>query len=155
MTDEVVGHMYERVEIPKEVPEAPRRKPRVPPEEFLPFKPDPDLVPPMACAGEGYRIHVTGLTHDERGYPDMSAEAHDRLVRRLVDKIRLFPQEYTFYEEVSLRMRKLLWSPTAFPRGSPSAGLSLPGRLGSKPGSFGLSPRGLSPTRLSSVWPKR
>jgi 2-oxoglutarate ferredoxin oxidoreductase subunit alpha len=39
MTDEVVGHMYERVEIPKEVPEAPRRKPRVPPEEFLPFKP--------------------------------------------------------------------------------------------------------------------
>ncbi|MBC7099254.1 2-oxoacid:acceptor oxidoreductase subunit alpha [Candidatus Bipolaricaulota bacterium] len=102
MTDEVVGHMYERVEIPEEVPEAPRRRPKVPPEGFLPYKPEEDLVPPMACAGEGYRVHVTGLTHDERGYPDMSAEAHDRLVRRLVEKIRRYPEEYTFWEEVNL-----------------------------------------------------
>ncbi|HAF70540.1 MAG: 2-oxoglutarate ferredoxin oxidoreductase subunit alpha [Acetothermia bacterium 64_32] len=102
MTDEVVGHMYERVEIPEEVPEAPRRRPKVPPEEFLPYKPEEDLVPPMACAGEGYRVHVTGLTHDERGYPDMSAEAHERLVRRLVEKIRRYPEEYTFWEEVNL-----------------------------------------------------
>jgi len=41
----------------------------------------------MAIAGEGYRFHVTGLTHDERGYPTMTAEAQDKLVRRLVDKI--------------------------------------------------------------------
>ncbi|MBC7093802.1 2-oxoacid:acceptor oxidoreductase subunit alpha [Candidatus Bipolaricaulota bacterium] len=102
MTDEVVGHMYERVEIPAEVPEAPRRRPQVPPDRFLPFEPDPDLVPPMACAGEGYRIHVTGLTHDERGYPDMSAEAHDRLVRRLCDKILRFRDEFTVYEAVDL-----------------------------------------------------
>lgn len=102
MTDEVVGHMYERVEIPGEVPVAPRRRPKVPPGEFVPFKPDPDLVPPMACAGEGYRVHVTGLTHDERGYPDMSDEAHDRLVRRLSEKILRYPEEYTFYEEIGL-----------------------------------------------------
>jgi len=102
MTDEVVGHMYERVEIPGEVPLAPRRRPQVPPEEFIPYQPDPDLVPPMACAGEGYRIHVTGLTHDERGYPDMSAEAHDRLVRRLAEKVLRYREEYTFYEEVGL-----------------------------------------------------
>ncbi|HPD06331.1 MAG TPA: 2-oxoacid:acceptor oxidoreductase subunit alpha [Candidatus Bipolaricaulis sp.] len=102
MTDEVVGHMYERVEIPGEVPLAPRRRPQVPPEEFIPYQPDPDLVPPMACAGEGYRIHVTGLTHDERGYPDMSAEAHDRLVRRLAEKVLRCRSEITFYEEVGL-----------------------------------------------------
>ena len=30
---------------------------------------DGDLVPDMVHAGEGYRFHVTGLTHDERGYP--------------------------------------------------------------------------------------
>ncbi len=102
MTDEVVGHMYERVEIPGEVPVAPRRRPTVPPGEYVPFKPDSDLVPPMACAGEGYRVHVTGLTHDERGYPDMSDEAHDRLVRRLSEKILRYPGEYTFYEEVGL-----------------------------------------------------
>jgi 2-oxoglutarate ferredoxin oxidoreductase subunit alpha len=102
LTDEVVGHMYERVEIPEEVPIAPRRRPQVPPDRFIPYQPDPDLVPPMACAGEGYRIHVTGLTHDERGYPDMSAEAHDRLVRRLCDKILRFRDEFTFYEAVDL-----------------------------------------------------
>lgn len=103
MTDEVVGHMYERVEIPAEVPVAPRRRPKVPPSEFLPFKPDADLVPPMACAGEGYRVHVTGLTHDERGYPDMSDVAHDRLVRRLAEKILRYRSEMTFYEEIGLQ----------------------------------------------------
>ncbi len=102
MTDEVVGHMYERVEIPNEVLVAPRRRPTVPPSDFVPFRPGPDLVPPMACAGEGYRVHVTGLTHDERGYPDMSDETHDRLVRRLVEKILRYRSELTFYEEISL-----------------------------------------------------
>jgi len=102
MTDEVVGHMYERVEIPSEVPVAPRRRPQAPPSQFLPFKPDPDLVPPMASAGEGYRIHVTGLTHDERGYPDMSDETHNVLVRRLSEKILRYRDEVTFYEESHL-----------------------------------------------------
>ncbi len=102
MADEVVGHMYERVEIPPEVETFPRRRPQVPPEEFLPYQPEADLVPPMACAGEGYRVHVTGLTHDERGYPDMTAEAHDRLVRRLSEKVLRYPEEYTFWEEYQL-----------------------------------------------------
>ncbi len=89
MADEAVGHMSEKVVIPppEEIKLFPRRKPRVPPEEYLPYVPDADLVPPMANAGEGYRFHVTGLTHDERGYPVMTAEAQDKLVRRLVDKI--------------------------------------------------------------------
>jgi len=89
MADEIVGHMGEKVVIPppEDIPLTPRRKPTVPPEEYLPYKPDADLVPPMANAGEGYRFHVTGLTHDEKGYPVMTAQAQDRLVRRLVDKI--------------------------------------------------------------------
>ena len=89
MSDEIVGHMSEKVVIPppEEIRVFPRRKPDVPPEEYLPFAPDTDLVPPMANAGEGYLFHVTGLTHDERGYPAMNVEAQDRLVRRLVQKI--------------------------------------------------------------------
>jgi 2-oxoglutarate ferredoxin oxidoreductase subunit alpha len=81
--------MYEKVVIPPadEITLVPRRKPTVPPEEYLPFQPAADLVPAMANAGDGYRLHVTGLTHDERGYPAMTAEAQDKLVRRLVDKI--------------------------------------------------------------------
>jgi len=80
MSDEAVGHMSEKVVIPYVAPESlvGRRHPRVSPEEYLPYKPDADLVPPMAVAGQGYRFHVTGLTHDERGYPVMTVEAQDR-----------------------------------------------------------------------------
>ena len=56
----------------------------------------------MACAGEGYHVHVTGLTHDEQGYPVITAPAHERLVRRLVDKIRLNAQQIIQVEEVAL-----------------------------------------------------
>ncbi|MEA3439265.1 MAG: 2-oxoacid:acceptor oxidoreductase subunit alpha [Chloroflexota bacterium] len=96
MTDEVVGHMVERVVIPPEdqIDHWPRKRPTGKPSEsgngsFKPFSAEEtDLVPPMVHAGEGYRLHFTGLTHDERGYPDMTAEAHQRLVTRLVGKIR-------------------------------------------------------------------
>lgn len=89
MADEAVGHMSEKVVIPppEDIELFPRRKPDAPPEKYLPYVPDADLVPPMANAGEGYRFHVTGLTHDERGYPVMTAEAQDKLIRRLVQKI--------------------------------------------------------------------
>jgi len=91
MLDECVGHMTERVVIPPvdqiEVQE--RRYWDGPQEGFLLFKPGPDKVPPMVKAGDGYNVHVTGLTHDERGYPVMTPAAQEKLVRRLVDKIRL------------------------------------------------------------------
>ncbi len=89
MADEAVGHMSERVTIRPagELELYPRRKPKTPPGQYQPYAPDADLVPPMANAGEGYRFHVTGLTHDERGYPVMTAEAQDKLIRRLVGKI--------------------------------------------------------------------
>jgi 2-oxoglutarate ferredoxin oxidoreductase subunit alpha len=92
MTDEVVGHMVERVVIPdgKQIQRWDRKKPKKRSKKaFKPFEvTDEDLVPPIVHAGEGYRIHYTGLTHDERGYPDMTAEAHQELVVRLTDKIR-------------------------------------------------------------------
>ena len=89
MSEAAIGHMYEKVVIPpvSKIETVDRRKPSVSPDEYLPFEPDADLIPPMANAGDGYRFHVTGLTHDERGYPAMSAEAQDKLIRRLVDKI--------------------------------------------------------------------
>jgi len=91
MADEIVAHMWERVIIPEpeKIQIVNRKKPNVSPADYLPFKPDEDLVPPMACFGEGYRVHVTGLTHDERGYPQTdSPEIQEQLVRRLCDKIR-------------------------------------------------------------------
>lgn len=89
LSEAATGHMYEKIVIPPidEVEITPRRKPVVKPEEYLPFNPDFDLVPPMANAGDGYHFHVTGLTHDERGYPVATVEAQEKLIRRLVDKI--------------------------------------------------------------------
>jgi 2-oxoglutarate ferredoxin oxidoreductase subunit alpha len=89
MMDECVGHMTEKVVIPEpdQIEITPRRYTQLPPEEYRPFEPREDLVPDMARAGEGYRFHVTGLTHDERGYPNMSVETQDRLVRRLQTKL--------------------------------------------------------------------
>lgn len=90
LMDECTSHMSEKVVIPeeKDLEIINRKKPTVSPEKYLPFKPDKDMIPPMAVAGDGYKIHVTGLTHNEKGYPVMSAECHEPLVRRLCDKIR-------------------------------------------------------------------
>ncbi|MDH5267156.1 MAG: 2-oxoacid:acceptor oxidoreductase subunit alpha [Candidatus Bathyarchaeota archaeon] len=90
LASETVAHSAGKVVVPPEdeIELVYRKKPKVPPEEYLPYKPDEDLVPPMACAGEGYTITTTGLTHDEKGYPDTTAEAQEKLVRRLNDKIR-------------------------------------------------------------------
>ncbi len=101
MMDECVGHMTERVVIPTadEIEIEPRRFTKQPPGEYLPFKPDPDMVPQMVKAGDGYRFHVTGLTHDERGYPVMTANCQEKLVHRLVDKIRLHADEIVLVEE--------------------------------------------------------
>jgi 2-oxoglutarate ferredoxin oxidoreductase subunit alpha len=104
MSDEAVGHMSEKVVIPRISSKqlVSRRCPDGTQEQYLPYKADEDLVPPMAMAGEGYRFHVTGLTHDERGYPVMTAEAQDQLVRRLVDKIRLNKKDIIRYEEIGI-----------------------------------------------------
>ena len=91
MADEAVGHMTERVVIPpaESLELYPRRRPAVPPDQYKPFAGDGNGVPPMACAGEGYHLHVTGLTHDERGYPVTTDPAvQEQLVHRLIRKIR-------------------------------------------------------------------
>jgi len=101
MMDEVVGHMTEKVVIPpaEQIEVTPRRLTTRTPAEYRPFEPDEDLVPAMAHAGHGYRFHMTGLTHDERGYPVMTAPAQDKLVRRLQGKIRNAADRLALFEE--------------------------------------------------------
>jgi 2-oxoglutarate ferredoxin oxidoreductase subunit alpha len=104
MLDECVGHMTEKVIIPPadQIEIYPRRHTTKPPEEYRAFEPCADMVPEMAHAGEGYRFHVTGLTHDERGYPSMTVETQDRLVRRLVNKVQPVADELAMYETENL-----------------------------------------------------
>jgi len=101
MTDAEVGHMTEKVVIPplEEIKLYPRRLAKVPPEEYKPYKPDPDGVPPMVRAGDGYRLHVTGLTHDERGYPVIDEETQHQNVSRILNKIRQNRHDIIRFEE--------------------------------------------------------
>lgn len=89
MADQMIGQMRAKLVIPAANQIAVERRPRpeVPKEEYRPYDRH-RVVPPMAFAGEGYRIHMTGLTHDERGYPVTAAAAQERLVTRLIRKVR-------------------------------------------------------------------
>ncbi|MBU0512655.1 MAG: 2-oxoacid:acceptor oxidoreductase subunit alpha, partial [Chloroflexi bacterium] len=111
MTDAEVGHMTEKVVIPPpeevEIVNRPQvRKGDVEPDRFRIYrdssKEGNGYVSPMVAAGEGYRIHVTGLTHDERGYPAMNAEANEWNVARLIDKIRANRDDIIQLEEQNL-----------------------------------------------------
>ncbi len=101
MTDECVGHMHEKVVIPPadKIELVERKWYKGPKDKYLPYKPDKDLVPFMVKAGDGYRFHTTGLTHDERGYPVINAEAQDWCVRHLNDKITRNADKIIKFEE--------------------------------------------------------
>lgn len=87
MADEVIGHMREKIVIEDDIEIVPRTMPNKE-DNYLPFKNVENGTNPMPSFGEGFNIHVTGLTHDERGYPDTnSPETHTELVQRLCDKI--------------------------------------------------------------------
>ena len=106
LADGIVGHMSERVEIPDAdvIRIVNRKKPQVSSEEYLPFKPNENLVPPMASFGEGYRFYATGLTHDERGHPRTdSAKAQQKLIQRLCDKIRKNADKIVKVKEIMLK----------------------------------------------------
>ncbi|MEW6348749.1 MAG: 2-oxoacid:acceptor oxidoreductase subunit alpha [Thermodesulfobacteriota bacterium] len=104
MGDEVVGHMTEKVVIPprNRIEVVPRRKASEVRGRYLPFDTSDGLPAPMALAGEGYHVHVTGLTHDERGYPVITDLVQERNVRHIVDKIRTNADEIIRYEAVEL-----------------------------------------------------
>jgi 2-oxoglutarate ferredoxin oxidoreductase subunit alpha len=101
MMDECVGHMIERVIIPaaEKIEIRGRRYYEGSKSEFLLYRGDEKLVPPMVKAGDGYHIHVTGLTHDERGYPSMTVQTQEQKVRRIIDKIKKNSDDIVEYRE--------------------------------------------------------
>ena len=94
LMDEMVGHLREKVELPDKVEIYPRRKPtKTRAEGYQPFAPEADLVPNVADFGEGYHIHVTGLIHDETGFPVGSPKVTEESIRRLHEKIERAGEE--------------------------------------------------------------
>ena len=104
LADETIVHLKEKLVIPPagKIKRVERKKPKVPPDRYKPYRPGKDLVPPMATFGSPYRFYASGLTHDERGYPDMDPEAQYKLVKRLNDKIRLHRDQIIQIEEFLL-----------------------------------------------------
>ncbi len=89
LMDEVVGHMREKIILPpaREVEVINRIQPTMPPEWYIPYEDTATGVPPMGIFGSGYRYHVTGLTHDVRGFPTQRSDEIDPFLRRLFRKI--------------------------------------------------------------------
>ncbi len=96
LLDEIVGHMRERMHLPKSIDVYPRRKA---PAGTKPYQPMEDLVPSPANFGEGSHMHVTGLIHDETGFPSGSPKVTEDAIRRMHEKIEIAKDEITHYEE--------------------------------------------------------
>ncbi len=101
LMDEVVGHMREDVELPD--PAAIRLEERagtlVPPEWYKPYENYPTDVPPLVPFGEGYRYHITGLHHDERGYPTERPDEIRPWLKRLQLKIERSLSDILLYDQ--------------------------------------------------------
>ncbi len=105
MTDETIGHMYERVEIPEadKIELINRPRPKGDQKNHLPYEiRNGTGIPEMGLAGEGYKLHTTGLTHDERGYPAVNSETQHIMVPRLVNKIKDNADKICKFEEKNI-----------------------------------------------------
>ena len=105
LSDAVIGHLREKVVLPdiSEIETVDRKKATVSPQEFLPFKPDDDDVPPFVTYGKGYRYHMTSNNYDEGGYPATNNhQVADTLLRRLHNKIEKRRAEIVMTEEIMM-----------------------------------------------------
>ena len=102
LSDEVVSHTRETVVFtsPGDMEIVDRTTPSVPPEWYVPFEDNSSGVPDMAPFGQGYRYHVTGLIHDERGFPTQRSDEiqafTDRLFRKLAQGLHEIQKVRTF-----------------------------------------------------------
>ncbi|MBM7854747.1 2-oxoglutarate ferredoxin oxidoreductase subunit alpha [Desulfohalotomaculum tongense] len=145
LLDEVVGHMRERVELPAvgELNIINRRKPEVEPHRYVPYRAGDDKVPPMACFGEGYRYHVTGLIHDENGFATEKPDAVQSHLKRLQDKILLHHSEIVDSEQVNTGEAEVVLIAYGSTARSAARAVRLAGEEGLKVGLF----------RPISIWP--
>ena len=104
LMDEVVGHLRENMEVPEpgELEVIDRKRPDCPPEEYRAYAMTEDLVPPMADFGTGYRYNITGLFHDETGFPTNNTEVAGKQLDRIMKKVENNFDEINIYEEYML-----------------------------------------------------
>ncbi len=89
LIDEITGHTTEKVTLPDydSIERVDRKRPTGPPETYLPYKYTEDCIPILAPFGTGYRYNVTGLCHNDTGFPTNDSKEIERLIMRLTEKI--------------------------------------------------------------------
>lgn len=87
LMDESIGHLTESVALPENVELWERKMPDAPPGKYMAYKAGEDDVPVIPPFGKGYRFHVTGLYHDEEGFPTQDPELVSELINRLKRKV--------------------------------------------------------------------
>ena len=106
LMDEIVGHMREKIDLPDNydsIVQPQRKQPtELPSKDFKAYHAGADKVSPMPPFGEGYRFHVTGLIHDESGFPNGSPEATQSQMDRLNEKLTDHLDDIITYEEYRL-----------------------------------------------------
>ncbi|WP_032122348.1 2-oxoacid:acceptor oxidoreductase subunit alpha [Clostridium amazonitimonense] len=110
LMDEVIAHMRESVHLKDDIEIINRKSPENI-KDFKAYEFTEDLIPPMGVIGKGYKSHVTGLNHDEYGYPSNSTEVSQQLITRLLDKINKNKRDIVLFHTVNTeKCNKLLLS---------------------------------------------
>jgi 2-oxoglutarate ferredoxin oxidoreductase subunit alpha len=100
LTDEIIGHMREPVELPDfETLERVERVVTESPATYKAFRNEPGDVPPMANFGRGYRYHITGLFHDEVGFPTQRLDEIDPWLERVNNKLERHAEDILLYQK--------------------------------------------------------
>ncbi len=100
--DEIIGHTRESVVLPDRVDIVDRSRPNGNPSTYQPKAAAANGVPPMVAFGDGYRFHVTGLTHNEHGFPTTDPGDTEALITRIHDKVYDHQDEISAVEEFML-----------------------------------------------------
>ncbi len=87
--DEVIGHLVETLDLkePGAGELTARKWATEPREDYRPYRAGEDMIPAMARPGDGYRVHTTGLTHDEDGFPTQKPDRVRAVMGRLLGKL--------------------------------------------------------------------
>lgn len=108
LVDEVIGHLREKVILPQKLTIVDRKKPDVSPSKYIPYKNNESMIPAMANFGDGYRYHVTGLTHNEKGLPTGNPEVIKRFMQRLTQKLNSYLDRIQLVEGLQLDDAELI-----------------------------------------------
>ena len=90
LMDEIVGHMREGVELPNPnnlIINQRKRSFHDGANKQCYYVPEGEYVPAMKPFGRGERYNITGLAHDESGFPTNNTQVAGKLVSRLLKKV--------------------------------------------------------------------